>query len=115
MSFSPIQSMWIEALRSGKYKQGRRRLFGDNTYCCLGVACEVLGIPKKQDSVGTWVFGEGMYGVISSDVAKQLGLHNEFGAARVGPKPGLMTMNDDGTSFEEIADALESGDYFEQA
>lgn len=114
MSFSPIQNMWIEALRSGKYKQGRRRLFGDDAYCCLGVACELLGIPKKQDSVGAWVFGDGMYGVISSDVAKQLGLHDEFGTARVRPNPGLMTMNDEGVSFAAIADLLETGVYFEQ-
>ena len=34
---------WIDALRSGKYKQGKRRLHIpiDNTFCCLGVLCEV--------------------------------------------------------------------------
>ena len=33
---------WIEALKSGKYKQGYGQLRAKNKYCCLGVACEVF-------------------------------------------------------------------------
>lgn len=39
-----VAKKWVAALRSGKYQQGRgalRRL--DNTYCCLGVLCEIDG------------------------------------------------------------------------
>ena len=36
---------WIDALRSGKYKQGRARLRstqpGGDAYCCLGVFCDI--------------------------------------------------------------------------
>lgn len=39
---------WTIALRSGKYPQGRRRLLGPEGYCCLGVACVVLGIPLVE-------------------------------------------------------------------
>ena len=40
--------IWIAALRSGEYKQGRMMLQSlDNTYCCLGVACKVL-IPHDK-------------------------------------------------------------------
>lgn len=36
------RKLWINALRSGNYKQGKYRLRSvDNKYCCLGVACEV--------------------------------------------------------------------------
>src|SRR6185437_10576766 len=39
------RKLWIEALRSGKYKQGEQALHRveDDThkFCCLGVACEV--------------------------------------------------------------------------
>lgn len=37
--------LWVEALESGQYKQGRgllnQEIDGVNQYCCLGVACEV--------------------------------------------------------------------------
>lgn len=32
---------WIEALRSGKYKQGKGQLKQDDRYCCLGVLQEI--------------------------------------------------------------------------
>lgn len=40
---------WYDALRSGKYKQVRGKLRkrlegGGYGYCCLGVACKVLGV-----------------------------------------------------------------------
>ena len=36
---------WVDALRSGDYKQGNGCLRDHNdNYCCLGVACEVLGL-----------------------------------------------------------------------
>jgi hypothetical protein len=45
----PKQTRWIEALESGKYKQGHTRLYcgpyaGDGageSYCCLGVSCKI--------------------------------------------------------------------------
>ena len=32
---------WIDALRSGEYQQSTSRLRTGDTYCCLGVACEL--------------------------------------------------------------------------
>lgn len=47
----PNQRKWIDALRSGKYKQGKSNLArraGDTIeYCCLGVLCEIAGIKPK--------------------------------------------------------------------
>ncbi len=48
--FGPIQTKWLEALESGKYEQGQGRLClldqrGNKEYCCLGVLCEVMGLP----------------------------------------------------------------------
>lgn len=45
-----IKTKWVEALRSGKYKQGFLHLKHSNmkkevSYCCLGVLCEVLNAP----------------------------------------------------------------------
>lgn len=39
---------WVEALESGKYKQGRKCLQTDTgRYCCLGVGCVVFVSEKK--------------------------------------------------------------------
>src|SRR4051812_18230243 len=45
-----VKGRWIDALESGDYEQGRSLLAivaddGKRKYCCLGVLCEVLGIP----------------------------------------------------------------------
>lgn len=38
---------WLEALRSGNYKQTKGKLRSRNgAYCCLGVACEVAEVPR---------------------------------------------------------------------
>lgn len=40
-----VKKKWVEALRSGDYKQGRAMLRpSKDRYCCLGVLCEVLEI-----------------------------------------------------------------------
>jgi hypothetical protein len=41
---------WVEALKSGHYKQGRGWLHdrGNNTWCCLGVLCDVGGFKSES-------------------------------------------------------------------
>lgn len=41
---------WVEALRSGKFKQGKGKLKVNNKFCCQGVACELF----KDDVDGEW-------------------------------------------------------------
>lgn len=40
-----LKAEWVKALRSGEYKQTSSTLHErtDNTYCCLGVLCKVMG------------------------------------------------------------------------
>lgn len=38
---STIKTQWVTALRSGDYIQGRKVLRQDDTYCCLGVLCDL--------------------------------------------------------------------------
>lgn len=42
-----FKKKWLEALRSGEYKQGTGFLYeaNEDRYCCLGVACRVAGNP----------------------------------------------------------------------
>lgn len=47
-----FQKKWITALKSNKFKKGRGYLCSNDSYCCLGVACEVLKTPfeiKTED------------------------------------------------------------------
>jgi hypothetical protein len=47
---------WLKALKSGKYEQGTEQLVtGDNKYCCLGVACSILGINDNEISTSTYI------------------------------------------------------------
>lgn len=56
-----FKAKWVEALRSGKYKQGRMKLYDalNDCYCCLGVADVICGykpsargtIDKSHDNV----------------------------------------------------------------
>jgi hypothetical protein len=36
-----IKAKWVKALRSGEYKQGRNRLRDGDSFCCLGVLCNL--------------------------------------------------------------------------
>jgi hypothetical protein len=54
-----IAKRWVEALRSGEYKQSRSMLRNKHGYCCLGVLCELAvadgAIPPAvidEDAIG---------------------------------------------------------------
>lgn len=40
-----LKAKWVEALRSGEFKQGQGRLHNteNDSYCCLGVLCKLSG------------------------------------------------------------------------
>lgn len=47
-----IKRRWIEALTSGKYKQGRDQLKSpESEYCCLGVLCDLY---RRSTERGEW-------------------------------------------------------------
>lgn len=48
-----VKKLWVDALRSGTYKQGTEYLHRtDNTFCCLGVLCDLYS--RNVASVG-WI------------------------------------------------------------
>ena len=104
------QKKWISALRSGKYKQGKDYLRVGDKFCCLGVACDILGIDGKEKENGVWWY-EGHHGTAPKSVAKLMGLRDEYGTPSEGALD-LTQLNDRGKTFEEIADELESGKHF---
>ena len=54
-----IKALWLEALRSGEYTQGRFVLREQNSYCCLGVLCDLF---IKETGQGCWVKPSDKYG-----------------------------------------------------
>lgn len=54
-----IHGQWVAALESGQYQQGKRVLrTSDDTYCCLGVLCDLAvkaDLAKWENISGDWV------------------------------------------------------------
>lgn len=128
---------WVEALRSGQYAQTRGALqrleVWDDLpagYCCLGVACDMyqqtvgdLSISQEHEvrEMG-WNPAEGLYKTFNEAgsslpraVLEWLGLDTTVGkytlpAADDGDAElgSLATANDNGATFAEIADIIES-------
>lgn len=98
-----VKRQWVEALRSGKYKQGRGRLATpEGYYCCLGVLCEISPVKGVVDGYGVYYDGYGHH--LPPRVQEWAGLSSE--------NPTLVrqqaaTLNDTGYSFLEIADLIE--------
>lgn len=91
---------WVKALRSGKYKQGKGQLRFDNTFCCLGVACDISKLDKWNKK---WFYSE-EHLALPHSVRDWLGLRSKD--PTVGSKC-LSAYNDDGKTFQEIADIIE--------
>lgn len=97
-----VKAKWLEALRSGKYAQGYESLRQGNKFCCLGVLCEISGLPY-------W----GLVGVLPDPVMSYAGLKKfdpEVGAySPTGEYSALSlsSINDAGATFAEIADLIE--------
>lgn len=94
-----FKKKWIEALRSGKYTQGKFFLQStNNTYCCLGVACRVAGIKRDLRDFTT------IKNIPMFDNVPKI-LHADDSPDIV---TGLASMNDlENKSFLEIADYIE--------
>lgn len=90
-----LKSKWIAALRSGDYKQGLGMLRSGDRFCCLGVYCEVAGVPRLEDG---YRFGDNRMPHVSVLPMP------ESNALRTGT---LIEMNDTGKSFAEIANWIE--------
>lgn len=104
---------WVEALRSGDYKQGVHALRDyDDKYCCLGVACEIFGMKAKKNSdLSLYDYGKNS-SYLPVTLVRRLGL----GTNGELPKPvqfkgithtDLVGLNDAGASFKKIAQIIE--------
>lgn len=107
---TPLQALklWVNALKSGRYKQGKERLcyIGENgkyRYCCLGVAKRLYEKYENNNKYIPYPLSNTL--AFSGEiVAKWLNID------AIGKYPGgsLMDDNDQNNrSFNEIADIIE--------
>ena len=63
-----VKTQWIKALRSGKYKQGRGSLRNlDNTYCCLGVLCDLYARRRTTPPRHQWKSVGSRYAIAAAE------------------------------------------------
>lgn len=115
----------VAALRSGEYSQGIGRLRYGDKFCCLGVACniyqELTGNGKwhHHPSIETMEFvGRTPDGVFYSEAYNLPVAVRDFFGFKYGGEfnedladhdaDSLIQLNDNGASFAEIADIIES-------
>lgn len=109
-----IKKEWVAALRSGKYKQGKKYLRNkkDDTFCCAGVLCDIL--LKKAGKTWDEDEGSGFYAfnsahVLSISEREAVGLPIGLQLEKNGRTDSIYVMNDHrDLSFNEIADLIES-------
>lgn len=107
-----VKVKWLKALRSGRYKQTRQKLYDGKGYCCLGVLCRVVG----AKSAGLDMFGDRNFywdgEVETAELPPSLRKH-----LKITPKQmaALITLNDgigeggvDARTFKQIADHIEA-------
>jgi len=124
VQFNDKTEIWVDALRSGKYKQGTGQLQEEilttnadaedefipaGKFCCLGVACEALNfnyansdgmIESHENALALGLDDYGYFSAPPDDVEEGLILNDQ---------DDLATLNDTfHWSFEQIADALEA-------
>jgi hypothetical protein len=120
-----LKAKWVEALRSDEFKQGSGQLHDrkENSYCCLGLLCRVMGAdfgPAAEADeeafseydyvpvIGGKVLSSGEDEELKSSVCEDLGIPDQF---------ELIAMNDGHSgagrpavrkhTFAEIADHIE--------
>ena len=92
-----LKAKWVAALRSGTYQQGRLLLHEGGAFCCLGVLWDCSGKPWDNKRTGVADYG---YDTFDELFCAAFGIPSERSRE-------LARMNDDGVSFEVIADYIE--------
>jgi len=108
-----LKDRWVKALRSGKYKQATKILCKTDenetySYCCLGVACKLQGIPESEMK-----YDDALPSDLDYDSKQaihpfflQNDLHGELDANDTIIMK-LVNFNDQGRSFKWIASYIE--------
>lgn len=99
-----MRDKWCQSLRSGEFKQGKNRLHNlqANTYCCLGVLCQINGRLKPLKDKDCSI-ADGNLHYLSENLLDEFGISDELSRK-------LAFLNDSGLTgmnFQQIADYIE--------
>lgn len=120
---------WTAALRSGKYEQGQNALCDGSAFCCLGVLAEVAGFEKvvyPEFQIVEYLFSKDGIGEIEREEAvippslqrtilEDLDLRMPVPTVEIDEQTfsaedlhsRLISMNDNGLTFDQIADYID--------
>lgn len=104
-----IRNRWMEALRSGKYKQTRYKMQDSEGYCCLGVLCDVVDPDgwKASPFAGLAFLHNGNEVYPPAEVQAKAKLNYGELYGEIPDSRWLAKLNDNfQLSFEEIAEAI---------
>ena len=116
-----IKQRWLDALRSGEYKQTMENLQDNNGFCCLGVLCDLHAKERGTNWVrktdGYELYGEAQ--TLPLSVQEWAGLDNDIGGMVdfEYEKDGVMYVKSESLpeindtwnkNFNEIADLIET-------
>jgi hypothetical protein len=113
-----LKQKWLEALRSGKYKQGQAVLrTSADRFCCLGVLCDIVDPSGWGDVrvVETSLGGRDLdiearpyrHGELSSDISLPTSVR-ALACLEFPDINAVITMNDSGKDFLDIACHIEA-------
>lgn len=103
------KTLWVQALRSKEYPQGRGALHQGRVWCALGVLIEVaikagVAVTKSVDpSTGATGY-DGQFGSLPASVQQWAGLNGNPMVAGTS----VAMLNDGGMPFRQIADLIEA-------
>lgn len=115
---SKVKSLWLAALRSGKYAQDTGSLQGPDGFCCLGVLEDVYRDEKGFDPDEFWDYDRKQQATVSDGCKAWSGLgsvlvdasKSKYTDSLIKPdKVSVVVLNDDmRATFDEIADMIEA-------
>lgn len=103
-----IKKQWVEALRSGKYKQGRCWLKYGDEFCCLGVLCDLHAQTTNREWEGCGSIGNYLDHAESlpEEVVQWAGLNSKD--PFINEKRVSIYNDERGLDFDQMSDLIES-------